>query len=344
MHIRYILLVVVLLVLAFGVGRLSAAGGTLDSPGPPDDPASASYTLEDIYNRLDTGAAGSQSTFSEPTSGPTVGTGHTLDEVMTIAPEIDDTYGATQTRVLTGAIIWGLTSGQWGQITGTMPNNGAVTMVPTTISQTIAEGYHNGSGYVEGDADLMAGNIRSGVSIFGVAGDPNVADTSTGDATAADIVAGKVAWADGFELTGTAARFTDNGNGTVTDNHNGLTWLKNANCWGAMTLAAANSAAANLAGGQCGIPSGGPFWWRLPSIWELYTLVDPRGNDPALPLGHPFTGVQYAAGQYYWSTTLWPNMTQTYWTVTMDYVNYIPYDNVAGAFETTSRYVWPVYD
>ncbi|MFN2427955.1 MAG: hypothetical protein ABR587_16080, partial [Candidatus Binatia bacterium] len=47
--------------------------------------------------------------------------------------------------------------------TGTMPNNGAVTLTPTTSDQAIAAGYHNGSGECEGDADLVAGNIKSGV-------------------------------------------------------------------------------------------------------------------------------------------------------------------------------------
>ncbi|NIO68244.1 MAG: hypothetical protein GTN71_04110, partial [Anaerolineae bacterium] len=81
---KYTWIFVVLLTLAFGVlgfsvGRLAAAPGTLDSPGPPE--STLSYTLEDIYNRLDTGAAGTQSTFTEPSSGPTSGTGHTLDEI-----------------------------------------------------------------------------------------------------------------------------------------------------------------------------------------------------------------------------------------------------------------------
>lgn len=57
-----------------------------------------------------------------------------------------------------------------GDITGTMTNNGAVTITPGTSQQTIAAGYHNGSGYVAGDADLVAANIKTGVSIFGVTG------------------------------------------------------------------------------------------------------------------------------------------------------------------------------
>ena len=55
-------------------------------------------------------------------------------------------------------------------VTGTMPNRGAVVITPSTQNQTIPAGYHNGSGYVKGDANLVAGNIKNGVNIFGVAG------------------------------------------------------------------------------------------------------------------------------------------------------------------------------
>jgi hypothetical protein len=40
--------------------------------------------------------------------------------------------------------------------------------------------------------------------------------------------------------------------------------------------------------------------WRLPSVHELASLVDPAQNNPALPLGHPFLTVQSTT---YWSAT-----------------------------------------
>lgn len=47
----------------------------------------------------------------------------------------------------------------------------AETYTPTTSDQTIAAGqYLSGAQTVEGDANLVAGNIKNGVSIFGVAG------------------------------------------------------------------------------------------------------------------------------------------------------------------------------
>lgn len=53
--------------------------------------------------------------------------------------------------------------------TGSMPNNGGLSYTPGTSNQSIPSGYTTG-GTVEGDAHLVAGNILSGVSIFGVAG------------------------------------------------------------------------------------------------------------------------------------------------------------------------------
>jgi hypothetical protein len=87
-------------------------------------------------------------------------------------------------------------------LTGIMVNRGGMSYTPTTTDQPIAAGYYNGSGKVEGDPDLVSGNIRSGASIFGVPGDTNVVDTSSADAAAGDMLSGKKAWAGGSEITG----------------------------------------------------------------------------------------------------------------------------------------------
>lgn len=61
-------------------------------------------------------------------------------------------------------------------LTGTMPNRGSVTGTISTKAQeyTIQQGYHDGSGKVSisstEQAKLIAGNIRSGVTILGVEG------------------------------------------------------------------------------------------------------------------------------------------------------------------------------
>ncbi len=97
-------------------------------------------------------------------------------------------------------------------------------------------------------------------------------------------------------------RFTDNLDGTVTDNLTGLIWLKDANCFGAKLWTEALSDANGLASGSCGLTDGSIAGdWRLPNYKELFSLVDAENSDPALPSGHPFTNVQ---SYMYWCS--WP--------------------------------------
>ena len=87
-------------------------------------------------------------------------------------------------------------------LTGTMVNVGTQNITPSNTTHAITAGYHDGTGVVATDANLITGNIKSGATIFGVAGDANVVNTSTGDAVAGDMLTGKIAWVDGAEVTG----------------------------------------------------------------------------------------------------------------------------------------------
>ena len=85
-----------------------------------------------------------------------------------------DTSDAT---VAVAEILTGKTAYARGaKITGTMPNKGSVTGNISDKAQkfTIAQGYHDGSGYVQiastEQEKLMSTNIRQGVTILGVEG------------------------------------------------------------------------------------------------------------------------------------------------------------------------------
>ena len=88
MRIKQISLVVVALVVALLalVTTLTVWAGDPDSPGGPTSDAAKMYTLEDIYDRLDTGAATAAITFTEPITGPE-GTMHTLNEIYDLVGE-----------------------------------------------------------------------------------------------------------------------------------------------------------------------------------------------------------------------------------------------------------------
>lgn len=79
---------------------------------------------------------------------------------------------ATADEILLGETAYN----KGNKLTGTMPNNGAVTGSITTKSQqyTIPKGYHDGSGKVgissTEQAKIIATNIREGVTILGVNG------------------------------------------------------------------------------------------------------------------------------------------------------------------------------
>ncbi|ORX22469.1 hypothetical protein BVF91_11555 [Thermoanaerobacterium sp. PSU-2] len=91
------------------------------------------------------------------------------DTFATLASKIQAI--STDANAGVGDVLSGKTFYQGGsKKTGAMANNGAVIITPSTQNQAIPAGYHNGSGYVKGDANLVAANIVAGRSIFGVSG------------------------------------------------------------------------------------------------------------------------------------------------------------------------------
>jgi hypothetical protein len=124
-----------------------------------------------------------------------------------------------------------------GPITGTMPNNGAVSEVlDINGTYTISKGYHDGNGKVtqsiptktsetyipgttdqiitagqyllgdqtiQGDADLITDNVKSGTSIFGIKGKDSVVDTADATAVEGEIIKGKTAYVNGAKVRGT---------------------------------------------------------------------------------------------------------------------------------------------
>jgi hypothetical protein len=100
------------------------------------------------------------------------------------------------------------------KLTGTMTNNGTVS---TDISAkatevTIAQGYHSGSGKVKisatEQAKIIAGNIKAGITLLGVAGKSSVVDTADANAVAGDILSGKTGYVNGSKITGTFPVYT----------------------------------------------------------------------------------------------------------------------------------------
>ena len=68
--------------------------------------------------------------------------------------------------------------------------------------QAISQDSHEGQEQVAGDTNLIAANIRSGITIYGVTGDSKLVDTTSGNADAGAILSGRIAWVDGQEIGG----------------------------------------------------------------------------------------------------------------------------------------------
>jgi len=238
-----------------------AQAGALDSPAAPTAAGSAMFTITDIYNRLNTGATVTKrvGAFTEPAAAPTVGTGRTLDEVMTLV------------------------------------NSRA------PVAKTGAKAIGGYTADANEDITLQRGVTRP------------------------------------------VPRFTDNANGTVTDNLTGLIWLKNAQCatttsvvWATALADVASLNSTGLMGGtDCVDTSNAGVHqtdWRLPSVKELSSLIDFANFTPALPTGHPFT----VSTRAYWSGTTDASLTNFAWNVDINH------GFVNSLRKTLGGAVWPV--
>ncbi|MGM0462282.1 MAG: FISUMP domain-containing protein, partial [Fibrobacterota bacterium] len=175
------------------------------------------YTLDDLYNRLQSGTAGTPQEYTEPESGPGTPVGIRINEIMDMLPAMNDS-AAESGSVLEGEYFWSLDGEEWGQNAGTMPNVGKQNITPGTDDQAISEGYHDGTGSVAGDTGLVEENIRSGSEIFGVNGKSTVVETEGATAQPEDIMAAKTAWVDGEEVTGTLP-FHRSGEWLISNDH-----------------------------------------------------------------------------------------------------------------------------
>ena len=107
---RQIIVITVTFILAIMI-----TAGDMDATQTPAN--TQSYNLNDVYNRLDSGAAGSQSSFNEPSSAPG-STMRTINEIMSIAPAVNGN-AADASDVVDGKFFWSLMSGSWGLTEGT---------------------------------------------------------------------------------------------------------------------------------------------------------------------------------------------------------------------------------
>jgi hypothetical protein len=104
-----------------------------------------------------------------------------------------------------------------------------------------------------------------------------------------------------------ALRFTDNGDGTITDNFTGLIWTK-------IQSSSLLSWEDALVFSE-GLTTGGQNDWRLPNIKEIQSLNNTKLSKPSF---NKAFFINLSSGNY-WSSTTLQNATLKAWDINIDY-------------------------
>ena len=140
---------------------LSASGDTVTVP--------AGYYASNATKAVSAGSATAPATISGTSASVSTSTNTlTLSKTVSVTPVVSAGYVSSGTAGNASV-----------SLSASVTTLGATTYTPTTSNQTIASGtYLTGTQTISGDANLVAGNIKSGVSIFGVSGSLSAASIS----------------------------------------------------------------------------------------------------------------------------------------------------------------------
>lgn len=145
---------------------ISASGDTVTVP--------AGYYASQQTKAVAAGSATGPATVSGSSASVSTGTNTlTLSKTVSITPVVSAGYVSAGTAANASV-----------SLTASVTTKAAATITPSTSNQEIAAGtYLTGKQTISGDANLVAGNIKSGVSIFGVAGSLTSATVSQDSTT-----------------------------------------------------------------------------------------------------------------------------------------------------------------
>ena len=153
-----------------GSVKATAAGGTAGyvTASTTDETAVTSVAVNGNGDKLYIPAGSATTPATTITKNPTISVGSDGK----ITANVSGSQNVTPT-IIAGYVASGIagTITVSGSATQQMTVKAATTWTPATTNQTIAAGtYLTGAQTIKGDANLVAGNIKSGVTIFGVTG------------------------------------------------------------------------------------------------------------------------------------------------------------------------------
>ena len=140
--------------------------------------------------------------------------------------------------------------------------------------------------------------LKYAFSLFGLAKTGQTVEYQSGD---------DGSYQKGYPKTG--ARFTDNGDGTITDNATGLMWAKDGN--GAGCFCGGQKNWADALSWAVGLTFAGKSDWRIPNIKELMSIVDYSEYGPSIDE----TFFPNTQSYFYWSSTTDVDSTSNAWYV-----------------------------
>ena len=145
---------------------LTASGDTVTVP--------AGYYSSQQTKSVSSGSATAPATISGTSASISTSTNTiTLTKTVSVTPS-----------VTAGYVSSGTAGNSSVSLSASVTTKGATTYTPTTSDQAIAAGtYFTAASTVKGDSNLTAANIKSGVSIFGVAGGLTAATVSQNSTT-----------------------------------------------------------------------------------------------------------------------------------------------------------------
>lgn len=272
------------------VGITAVYAGTLTPPGAP---AKTMKSLSDLYELINTGANTPSTDFTTPTYNPSQGTMHSLGDTYDLMKSQLDIL--TADKIAKDEEVFGRTGTLYGD---------------TDPSKVLTTATYAGTATAGGSYGIpQTGQSHCNAFLDTYGSSSQIPCTGTNQ--------------DGDLQNGVTLSYTDNTDGTITDNATGLMWQKCSDGQDSLTCAgAANSFLFDDGNGNgspainyCeGLSLATHTDWHLPNIKQLQSIVDYGNVDPAIDTNY-FPNTSSAN---YWSSTAYEYSTISVWIADFD--------------------------